>query len=174
VLVRLWSIFVGIAGGFAVLAMVVGVDAMFFDDDDGARARLTLTAPSTIDATAATTSATAPTSATTSPATSPTTVSAPATAAPAPETTPPIVDEPAPEETEPVTPLTPGTVTLLDVYTEDGLTFVSVDIDGIPYDADIGGTFGSSYRVDGIDGACAQFRHGDTPFRLCKGESIQV
>ena len=67
-----------------------------------------------------------------------------------------------------------GTVTLLDVFTDSGLTFATVMVDADSYNVAAGDTFAANYRVDAINGRCAQFRHGSNSFELCVGASIQT
>jgi hypothetical protein len=175
---RIWSVFVGMAGGLAIVGVLLAGHSLFFDQegDGGAAAAgiVQLTPTTTPGATPSVPASNAP----------PTTAPAPVTSAPAapPPTTPappssiPLTPDGAPAIETPVNPIVPppaGTVTLLDVYTQDGLTLVTVQVDGTSYDVEAGDSFGANYRVDSIDpgAACAQFHHADKPVSLCRGES---
>jgi hypothetical protein len=176
---RIWSVLVGMAGGLAIVSMLIAGHTLFFDEQGSGAA-----AEGIVELSPTTTPVATPSvpgsGASTVPA--PATSAPPVTSAPSPTAPPPpsipLTPDGAPAIETPVNPITPppaGTVTLLDVYTQDGLTLVTVQVDGTSYDVEAGDSFGANYRVDSIDvtAACAQLHRGDTPLSLCRGESTR-
>ena len=47
-------------------------------------------------------------------------------------------------------------------------------VDADSYNVAAGDTFAANYRVDAINGRCAQLRHGSNAFELCVGASTQT
>ncbi|MGQ0825771.1 MAG: hypothetical protein ACT4OX_12240 [Actinomycetota bacterium] len=64
------------------------------------------------------------------------------------------------------------TVTLLDVYDDNGAYRASVQVDASVYDVGVNETFAGSYSVVSLDATCGQFLYGDSSFQLCEGEQI--
>jgi hypothetical protein len=170
---RVWSLFVGMLGGGAIIGILLVGHALFFDDGTERVATTGLTTTTVVPSSVSSTTTPAVGSATTQPTTpqsSATTDTTPTT--PAPDTLG--NDTPIDPNVNPLTPPPPGTVTLLDVFTEDGLTLATVMVDADSYNVGPGDTFGASYRLDAINGRCAQLRHGTNPFELCVGASTQT
>jgi hypothetical protein len=83
-------------------------------------------------------------------------------------------DTPIDPNVNPLPPPPSGTVTLLDVFTDSGTTVATVMVDADSYNVAAGDTFATNYRVDAINGRCAQLRHGSNAFELCVGASRQT
>lgn len=90
---------------------------------------------------------------------------------------------PSPSPTDPSTPpsgcVTNGTVTcdgktvsLVDVYEQDGTPRASVMVDQVLYDVGSGDTFADNFRVLSIEAPCVTLQFGDDRFSLCEGESV--
>ena len=60
---------------------------------------------------------------------------------------------------------------MLDVFTDSGVTFATVMVDADSYNVEPGDSFGANYRLDAINGRCAQLHHGGNAFELCVGAS---
>lgn len=63
-------------------------------------------------------------------------------------------------------------VALLDIYTQGGTRFASVQVDGEIHNVKQGDTFSSTYRVVTITDSCATFVQGDERFTLCIGQQV--
>ena len=83
-------------------------------------------------------------------------------------------DTPIDPNVDPLPAPPSGTVTLLDVFTENDLTIATVMVDADSYNVAPGDTFGTNYRLDAINGRCAQLRHAGNTFELCVGASTQT
>jgi hypothetical protein len=127
VLARVWSLFIGMLGGAAIVGVLLVGHALLFD---GGSNGIASTGTTTL---------------------------------PAPVST-------APEATTPPS----GAVTLLDVFRENDRTIATVMVDADSYNVAPGDTFAANYRLDAIDGRCAQLRHGSNAFALCVGASTQT
>jgi hypothetical protein len=84
------------------------------------------------------------------------------------------VTEPSPGAEGAVTPeggTTIGghSVTVIDVFTQDGQQMVQVEVDGQTFTVSEGEEFSDNFRVESIQGTCASFLFGDEPFTLCEG-----
>jgi hypothetical protein len=172
---RAWSVGVGAAGALLLLVLIAGVHALVVVDEPSdaqvfAATPTTDVAPTTGVGAAPSTTAPAPS----------TTAPAPTTTAPAPTTTaaPTIV---APTTTAPPAPTTASppigapsdAVTLINVYTQDGIELATVQAGATTYVVGAGDPFGADLRIDSISGQCAQFHRGATPFSLCVGQTSQ-
>ncbi len=146
VVARVWSLVVGMLGGAAIVGVLLVGHALFFDNGFFDNGRDGIAATGT----------TVPTSLTTS---DPAAVATTTTAGAGATTTP---------------ALPTGTVTLLDVFTENDRTIATVMVDADSYNVAAGDTFATDYRVDAITGRCAQLRHGGKTFELCVGASIKT
>jgi hypothetical protein len=62
-------------------------------------------------------------------------------------------------------------VTLLDVFAQDGVDMVEVNADGTVYTVAEGKEFGLFFKLVALNGSCASFLHGESPFTLCLAES---
>jgi hypothetical protein len=62
-------------------------------------------------------------------------------------------------------------VTLLDVFKQDGVDMVEVNSDGTAYTVAEGNEFGLFFKLVAVNGSCASFLHGETPFTLCLANS---
>lgn len=105
----------------------------------------------------------------------PVTGGAPSGETPAPGASPgaPVV-EPSPGAEGGVTPeggTTIGghSVTIIDVFTQDGQQMVQVEVDGQTFTVGEGEEFSDNFRVESIQGTCVSFLFGDEPFTLCEG-----
>lgn len=65
------------------------------------------------------------------------------------------------------------TVKLVDVFTEDGVSKVLVDVNGTIHEAAEGEEFAGRFRVLDVSGQCATLLFGDSRFVLCVGEEIR-
>jgi hypothetical protein len=99
----------------------------------------------------------------------------------------PTGETPAPGESpgEPVTEPSPGaegeavtetgttigghTVRVIDIFQQGGEQVVQVEIDGETFVVSEGEEFSDNFRLESIQGACADFLFGDEPFTLCEG-----
>lgn len=63
-------------------------------------------------------------------------------------------------------------VSLLDVFTRDGVRFASVEVGGEQHNVKEGDTFAGNYRVVSITESCATFVMGDERFTLCNGQEV--
>jgi hypothetical protein len=84
------------------------------------------------------------------------------------------VTEPSPGAEGQVT--TPGSTTIgghsfrvLNVFTQGGQQMVQVEVDGQTFTVSEGEQFSDNFRVESIQGSCADFLFGDEPFTLCEG-----
>jgi hypothetical protein len=178
VVARVWSLFVGMLGGAAIVGVLLVGHALFFDGGDNGIAATGTTASTSVT----TTDPASATTTTAAGADAPTTGVTPTSIAP--EATAPTSavdtlgalgnDTPIDPNVDPVPAPPAGTVTLLDVFTENDLTIATVMVDADSYNVAAGDTFAADYRVDAINGRCAQFRHGGNAFELCVGASIQT
>jgi hypothetical protein len=165
---RAWSVGVGAAGALLLLVLIAGVHALVVVDEPSdaqvfAATPTTDVAPTTGVGAAPSTTAPAPT--TTAPA--PTTTAAPTIVAPT--TTAP----PAPTTASPPIGAPSDAVTLINVYTQDGIELATVQARATTYVVGAGDPFGADLRIDSISGQCAQFHRGATPFSLCVGQTSQ-
>jgi hypothetical protein len=94
---------------------------------------------------------------------------------PAPGESPgaPVV-EPPPGAEEVVTPeggtiIGGHSVTVIDVFQQDGQQMVQVEVDGQTFTVGEGEEFSDNFRVESIQGTCVSFLFGDEPFTLCEG-----
>jgi hypothetical protein len=100
---------------------------------------------------------------------------APPGEAPAPgeSPVPPVVEAPPGAEEgaapEGVTTIGGHSVTVIDVFTQDGQQMVQVEVDGQTFTVSEGEEFSDNFRVESIQGTCASFLFGDEPFTLCEG-----
>jgi len=68
---------------------------------------------------------------------------------------------------------TPGQrVTLMDVFTNNGTRYATVDVNGTEYTVKPGDTFAGSYRLLSLSGSCGNFVFGDEHFTLCVGQQV--
>jgi hypothetical protein len=65
------------------------------------------------------------------------------------------------------------TVTLVDVFDDDGERQATVTVNGTGYTVGEGETFGRRFRLLDISGRCATMLFGDSRFTLCEGERIR-
>jgi hypothetical protein len=59
-------------------------------------------------------------------------------------------------------------VTLLDIFTRDGVDKAQVQVDSTAYTVEEGDTFSDGFRLKSINGSCATFTHGSQEFILCE------
>lgn len=92
-----------------------------------------------------------------------------ATPTPTPTPTPTVSPAPSPSPGPPGASTQVGgkTVTLIDVFTEDGQLFAQVEVDGDVFTVQEGDTFADNFKLVDIDGSCATFLFGDERFTLC-------
>lgn len=98
----------------------------------------------------------------------------------------PVGEQPAPEQPvgEPVTEPSPGAepqapeggatvggrrVTLIDIIQQDGTQVAQVEVDGNAFVVAEGEEFADNFRLESIQGGCANFLFGDEAFTLCEG-----
>ncbi len=93
-------------------------------------------------------------------------------AAPEQPTGEPVAEPPAgAEQQAPEAGATVGgrSVTLIDIIQQDGGQVAQVEVDGQPYVVAEGEQFADNFRLDSIQGGCANFVFGDEAFTLCEG-----
>ncbi len=146
-------------GGAAIVGALLVGHTLFFDhgrDEIAATGTTSTNVVTTSDpAAASTTTTVAGGDATNTPA-------APAATAPAattPTTEPDTLgalgnDTPIDPNSDPLPAPPSGTVTLLDVFTENDVTFATVMVDADSYNVSAGDTFAANYRLDAINGRC--------------------
>jgi hypothetical protein len=61
------------------------------------------------------------------------------------------------------------TVRIIDIFQQGGEQVVQVEIDGETFVVSEGEEFSDNFRLESIQGACADFLFGDEPFTLCEG-----
>jgi hypothetical protein len=61
------------------------------------------------------------------------------------------------------------TVRVIDIFQQGGEQVVQVEIDGETFVVSEGEEFSDNFRLESIQGACADFLFGDEPFTLCEG-----
>ena len=59
-------------------------------------------------------------------------------------------------------------MTLLDIFTRDGVEKAQVQVDSTAYTVNEGDAFASGFRLVSISGSCATFSHGGDKFILCE------
>ena len=59
-------------------------------------------------------------------------------------------------------------VTLLDIFTRDGVEKAQVQVDATAYTVEEGDVFSDEFRLVAINGSCATFNHGAQEFILCE------
>jgi hypothetical protein len=64
-------------------------------------------------------------------------------------------------------------IRIVDITTTEGITRVSLTVNGSGYDVAEGETFAERFRVLDISGSCATLLFGDSRFTLCKGDEIR-
>jgi hypothetical protein len=64
------------------------------------------------------------------------------------------------------------TVSLVDVFTEDGVASAVVQVNDTLYEVAANEVFADSYRVLSIEPPCVTLQYGDDRFSLCEGESV--
>lgn len=84
---------------------------------------------------------------------------------PAPSPTPPAGTQPTSESGSTIL-LDGHSVTLVDVFSADGVQQVSVDVDGRKYTVAPGETFAGSFQLMSVEGAAINFLYADLPFTL--------
>ncbi|MPZ73597.1 MAG: hypothetical protein GEU74_10270, partial [Nitriliruptorales bacterium] len=65
------------------------------------------------------------------------------------------------------------TVTVVDVFTDDGERRATVTVNGTGYTVGEGDTFARRFRLLDISGRCSTLLFGDSRFTLCEGERIR-
>ena len=65
------------------------------------------------------------------------------------------------------------TVTLLDIRKQGGKLVATVDVDGKDYNASVGQTFATNFRVISLSSSCGTFVFGDERFSLCIGQEVR-
>jgi len=60
------------------------------------------------------------------------------------------------------------TVTLIDIFTRNGVEMAQVQVDSTGYVVREGETFAVNYRLVSISGNCASFVNGSNQFVLCE------
>jgi hypothetical protein len=65
------------------------------------------------------------------------------------------------------------TVTLVDVFDDEGERKATITVNGTGYNVAEGETFGRRFRLLDISGRCATMLFGDSRFTLCEGERIR-
>jgi hypothetical protein len=60
------------------------------------------------------------------------------------------------------------TVTLIDIFTRNGVQMAQVQVDSTGYTVREGQTFAANYKLVAIAGSCASFSHGSEHFVLCE------
>jgi hypothetical protein len=65
------------------------------------------------------------------------------------------------------------TVTLLNIFTQGGKRFATVEVDGKDYTAGVGETFATNFRVISLSSSCGTFVFGDERFSLCVGQEVR-
>ena len=60
------------------------------------------------------------------------------------------------------------TVTLVDIFTADGVQKAQVEVNGSVYTVAVGDTFGDGYSLDSISGSCISVSHGSDSAGLCE------
>lgn len=63
-------------------------------------------------------------------------------------------------------------VTLLEIFTRDGVRYATVDVNGKSYTVKEGDTFAGNYRVLDLTARCGTFVFGDERFTLCVGQEV--
>lgn len=63
-------------------------------------------------------------------------------------------------------------VTLIDIFTRDGVRFASVQVGNEQHNVKEGDTFAGNYRVVSVTESCATFVMGDERFTLCIGQEV--
>lgn len=69
-------------------------------------------------------------------------------------------------------PTTGQRVSLLDIFTREGVRYATVEASGQTYTVKQGDTFGGSYRVVSLSDRCGTFVFGDERFSLCVGQEV--
>jgi hypothetical protein len=64
------------------------------------------------------------------------------------------------------------TVTLVDVFREDGEDMAQVEVDATGYPVAVGEVFAENFQLVSTSGDCATLLYGDDQFTLCEGEQI--
>lgn len=63
-------------------------------------------------------------------------------------------------------------VELLDIYTQSGTRYATVEVNQQQYTVKAGDTFAGSYRVLSLTASCGTFSFGDERFTLCVGQEV--
>jgi hypothetical protein len=90
------------------------------------------------------------------------------TSSPTPTGPTPTVSPPASPSTAPGAHIGGHTVTLLDIFTRDGVAKAQVQVDSTVYTVSVGDTFSDGFKLLSITGSCATFTHAGQQFVLCE------
>lgn len=63
-------------------------------------------------------------------------------------------------------------VTLVDVFTQDGAQKAQVKVGSTVFTVALGEVFADNFKLLSISGTCATMLHGDDKFTLCEGEEV--
>lgn len=63
-------------------------------------------------------------------------------------------------------------VTLVDIFTEDGVRMAVVQVGGEEFTVEEGDTFADNFKVLDLTERCGTFLHGDERFTLCIGQEV--
>jgi hypothetical protein len=87
---------------------------------------------------------------------------------------PPANGSPGPEPSPGATggPRDGQRVELIDIFTQGGTRYASVEVDGKAYTVRSGDTFAGNYKVLSLTSKCGTFSFGDERFTLCIGQEV--
>jgi hypothetical protein len=60
------------------------------------------------------------------------------------------------------------TVTLVDIFTADGVQKAQIEVNGTVYTVAVGDDFGDGYTLESISGSCVNVSHGSASAGLCE------